>query len=109
MSVLPHFEQIDPHQFPVAVAARKNIKRGAGLFLAQFLSFQANVRGKQIRIPLFGPQDLGAPDFRLRSHYATDKSHQFSRNDAGLQFYFLAAGNRLVQLSDETANCWIHL
>jgi hypothetical protein len=55
--VLPHFEKIDPHQFPIAVAARKNVERGTGLLFAQLLSLKTYVGGEQIRIPLFGAQN----------------------------------------------------
>src|SRR6266404_6997462 len=109
MSVLPHFKQIDPHKFPVAVVARKNVERSSCLFLAQFLSLETNVGGEQIRVPLFSTQNFCAPDFRLSAHHPTNKSDQFSRNDSRLQLNFLAADNRLVQLSDETPNRRIHL
>src|SRR6266478_2946843 len=109
MSVLPHFEQIDPHKFPVAVVARKNVERSTCLFLAQFLCLETDVGGEQIRVPLFSTQNFCAPDFRLSAHHPTNKSDQFSRDHARLQLNLLTADNRLVQLSDETTNRWIHL
>src|SRR6266849_224246 len=109
MSALSHFEKIDPHKFPVAVAARKNVERSTGLFLAQLLCLETDVGGEQIRVPLFSAQNFCAPNFRLSAHHATNKSDQFSRNHARLQLNFLAADNCLVQLPDETTNRWIHL
>src|SRR6478672_6576085 len=74
ISVLAHFKQINPHQFPTPAVARQNIKRRARSLFAQLLSLETYISGKQIRIPLLRAQNLCAPDFWLRTHHAANKS-----------------------------------